>query len=111
MLVLSRLVASPRGGLCARAALTGQSLSGAGRFHGLGAAAATTATTAKGRQETSIHTSAVQRMSGSDHVRLWTAERLVSLGQIPAFIGPLVVTTPLTDAIFCTALVLHSHWG
>lgn len=58
-----------------------------------------------------VHTTAVSKMSGTDHVRLWTAERLVSLGQIPAFVGPIVYTTPLTDAIFCTALVLHSHWG
>ncbi|TRY76972.1 hypothetical protein TCAL_11561 [Tigriopus californicus] len=50
-------------------------------------------------------------MKSSDHVKLWTAERLVSLGQIPAFILPLMITNPVTDAIFCTLLVLHSHWG
>eukprot|EP00095_Tigriopus_kingsejongensis_P010667 snap_masked-scaffold1804_size27482-processed-gene-0.0 protein:Tk10667 transcript:snap_masked-scaffold1804_size27482-processed-gene-0.0-mRNA-1 annotation:"PREDICTED: uncharacterized protein LOC101850788" len=58
----------------------------------------------------SFHVTSVDQ-SGSDHVKLWTAERLVSLTQIPAFIVPLLLTNPVTDAIFCTLLVLHSHWA
>ena len=42
---------------------------------------------------------------------MWTAERVVSLAQLPICVVPFVVTTPLTDAIFCTLAILHSHWG
>merc|ERR1740131_291741 len=42
---------------------------------------------------------------------MWTAERLVSLAQVPAILVPFALTTPLTDALFCTLAVLHSHWG
>merc|ERR1712076_286736 len=51
-----------------------------------------------------------RQMSG-DHVRLWTLERAVSVLQIPCFIVPFVWTNPMTDAVFATLLVLHSHWG
>jgi len=53
--------------------------------------------------------SAVQ--SSGDHVRMWTAEKVVSLAQVPAIIIPFLHTTPATDALFCTLAVLHSHWG
>jgi succinate dehydrogenase (ubiquinone) membrane anchor subunit len=59
---------------------------------------------------TSFSTTVAKRSSG-DHVRMWTAERAVSLAQIPACIVPFIYTTPLTDAMFCTLAVLHSHWG
>lgn len=42
---------------------------------------------------------------------MWTAERVVSIAQIPICIVPFMLTTPLTDAVFCTLAVLHSHWG
>ena len=57
-----------------------------------------------------LATTAVQRSSG-DHVKMWTAERAVSVAQIPALLVPFMWTTPMTDAIFCTLAVLHSHWG
>merc|ERR1711963_5525 len=57
-----------------------------------------------------LATTSVQR-SGADHVKMWTAERAVSVAQIPALIVPFMWTTPMTDAIFCTLAVLHSHWG
>jgi len=59
---------------------------------------------------TSFSTTLAKRSSG-DHVRMWTAERLVSIAQIPICIVPFMWTTPLNDAIFCTLAVLHSHWG
>ena len=31
--------------------------------------------------------------------------------QVPAVILPFLHTTPITDAVFCTLAVLHSHWG
>uniref|UniRef100_A0A0U2V6S0 Succinate dehydrogenase [ubiquinone] cytochrome b small subunit n=1 Tax=Pseudodiaptomus poplesia TaxID=213370 RepID=A0A0U2V6S0_9MAXI len=46
-----------------------------------------------------------------DHVRMWSAERAVSVAQIPCFIVPFIYTNPVTDALFCTLLALHSHWG
>ena len=58
----------------------------------------------------SFATSSVRQSSG-DHVKMWSAERFVSLAQVPACIVPFVVTTPMTDAMFCTLAVLHSHWG
>jgi len=30
---------------------------------------------------------------------------------MPAVILPFLHTTPITDAVFCTLAVLHSHWG
>ena len=53
---------------------------------------------------------ALQHGSG-DHTKMWSAERFVSLIQIPAVIVPFMWTTPATDALFCTLAVLHSHWG
>ena len=58
----------------------------------------------------SFATSSVRQSSG-DHVKMWSAERFVSLAQVPACILPFMVTTPMTDAMFCTLAVLHSHWG
>jgi len=58
----------------------------------------------------SFATSSVRPSSG-DHVKMWTAERAVSLAQVPACIVPFMWTTPATDALFCTLAVLHSHWG
>jgi succinate dehydrogenase (ubiquinone) membrane anchor subunit len=55
-------------------------------------------------------TSSVRASSG-DHVKMWSAERVVSMAQVPACILPFIVTTPMTDAMFCTLAVLHSHWG
>ena len=46
-----------------------------------------------------------------DHVGMWTAERVVSALCIPGMLLPLAMTNPVTDAIFCTLLVVHSHWG
>ena len=57
-----------------------------------------------------LATTAIQK-SGTDHGKLWAAERAVSGAQIPALIVPFIWTTPMTDAIFCTLAVLHSHWG
>ena len=54
-----------------------------------------------------LATTAVQR--SGDHVKLWTAERFVSLAQIPALIVPFVWTNFGTDVAFCTLVVLHSH--
>jgi len=59
---------------------------------------------------TSFSTTLVKKSSG-DHVRMWTAERIVSLAQIPICIVPFMHTTPFTDAMFCTLAILHSHWG
>jgi len=58
----------------------------------------------------SFATSSVRPSSG-DHVKMWSAERAVSLAQVPACILPFMWTTPATDAFFCTLAVLHSHWG
>jgi len=48
--------------------------------------------------------------AGGDHVKLWTAERLLSvglLGLIPAaFISP----SPIMDYLLAVSLVMHSHW-
>jgi len=52
-----------------------------------------------------------QMKSSGDHVRMWTAEKVVSAAQVPAVILPFLHTTPATDAVFCTLAVLHSHWG
>jgi len=59
---------------------------------------------------TSFSTTLAKKSSG-DHVRMWTAERVVSLAQLPICVVPFLHTTPLTDALFCTLAILHSHWG
>merc|ERR1719158_545671 len=46
------------------------------------------------------------RQSSGDHVRMWTAEKIVSLAQVPAIIIPFLHTTPVTDALFCTLAVV-----
>ena len=46
-----------------------------------------------------------------DHVPMWTVEKIVSLFQIPCFIVPFLFTNEYTDAVFCTLVVFHSHWG
>jgi len=51
------------------------------------------------------------KKSSGDHVKMWSAERVVSAAQVPAVILPFLHTTPITDAVFCTLAVLHSHWG
>ena len=55
-------------------------------------------------------TSSVARNSG-DHVKYWSAEKIVSVLNFPAIGIPFVYTTPYTDAVFCTVLVLHFYWG
>jgi len=71
--------------------------------------AMTSAPVACQQPKTEFSTTAVQR--SGDHVKLWTAERVVSAVMIPGFIGPFLYTTPATDALLCTLSVLHSHWG
>ena len=58
-----------------------------------------------------LATTAIKNHGSGDHVKMWSAERLVSVAQIPGLIVPFLWTTPATDAIFCTVAVLHSHWG
>ena len=58
-----------------------------------------------------LATTAVNNHGSGDHVKMWSAERLVSVVQIPGLIVPFLWTTPATDALFCTVAVLHSHWG
>lgn len=58
-----------------------------------------------------LATSAVVKSGSGDHAKMWTAEKVVSLIQIPALVVPFMWTTPVTDALFCTLAVLHSHWG
>ncbi len=55
--------------------------------------------------------SVVESAAGSNHVKMWTAERIVAILNVPALGLPFLFTTPLTDAIFCTVLVVHFHWG
>jgi len=58
-----------------------------------------------------LATTAINNHGSGDHVKMWSAERLVSVAQIPGLIVPFLWTTPATDALFCTVAVLHSHWG
>ncbi len=51
------------------------------------------------------------RAMSDNHVRVWTAERVVAAINIPAVVVPFMYTNPITDAIFCTVFVLHGHWG
>lgn len=64
------------------------------------------------RKQVVLQTSATgSRGMSTNHPKIWTVEKLVSLAMVPAIVLPFVWTTPLTDAIFCTLGVLHSHWG
>jgi len=60
---------------------------------------------------TSTFSTTLAKKSSEDHVKMWTIERAVSLAQIPICIVPFMMTNPVTDAVFCTLAVLHSHWG
>eukprot|EP00096_Caligus_rogercresseyi_P007130 TRINITY_DN2466_c0_g1_i1.p1 TRINITY_DN2466_c0_g1~~TRINITY_DN2466_c0_g1_i1.p1 ORF type:complete len:153 (-),score=39.19 TRINITY_DN2466_c0_g1_i1:345-803(-) len=46
----------------------------------------------------------------ADHGKLWNFERVIATLQVPAVVIPFTYTTPVTDAIFCTLAVLHTHW-
>ncbi|KAF2367223.1 hypothetical protein FHG87_002027 [Trinorchestia longiramus] len=55
--------------------------------------------------------SIVRSSSSGDHVKLWTAERVLSavlLGAIPAAI---VMPTPGVETFLALSLTVHSHWG
>ena len=57
----------------------------------------------------SFATSSVRASSG-DHVKMWSAERVVSVAQVPAFILPFIVTAHMMDAMFCTGAWKPSWW-
>ncbi|KAA0196334.1 hypothetical protein HAZT_HAZT006904 [Hyalella azteca] len=53
----------------------------------------------------------VRSSSSGDHVKLWTAERVLSavlLGAIPAAIA---MPTPAVETFLALSLTVHSHWG
>lgn len=60
---------------------------------------------------TNFSTTLAKKSSHGDHVKMWTAEKIVSAAQLPICIVPFMYTTPLSDAVFCTLAILHSHWG
>jgi len=54
---------------------------------------------------------ALRCSSDGDHVRMWTAERVLSvvlLGVIPAAIA---MPTPAMETVLALTLTVHSHWG
>ena len=50
-------------------------------------------------------------LKSENHGALWRIEKANSALAFPTLIVPFLYTTPLTDAFFCTVIVLHSHWG
>ena len=53
---------------------------------------------------------ALRCSSDGDHVRMWTAERVLSvvlLGVIPAAIA---MPTPAMETVLALTLTVHSHW-
>jgi len=49
--------------------------------------------------------------SDGDHVKLWTAEKVVSAGLVGIFPLAFIVPNPILDALLAFAVTIHSHWG
>jgi succinate dehydrogenase (ubiquinone) membrane anchor subunit len=48
--------------------------------------------------------------AGHDHVKLWTAERALSLGLLGMIPAAFVAPNPALDYALAIAIVMHSHW-
>jgi len=50
--------------------------------------------------------------STGDHVKLWTAERILSAALVPIIPMAIIMPcTPLLDYLVAFGLTVHSHWG
>jgi len=54
---------------------------------------------------------AARHSSDGDHVKLWTAERVLSVGLLAAIPAAVLVPTPAVETVLALSLTLHSHWG
>jgi len=61
-------------------------------------------------QSKSLAVTAARHSSG-DHVKLWTAERVLSVGLLAAIPAAVVMPTPAVETVLALSLTLHSHWG
>ncbi|CAB3376786.1 Hypothetical predicted protein [Cloeon dipterum] len=48
---------------------------------------------------------------GGDHVKLWTAERALSVGLLGIIPAAFIVPSPAMDYLLAVSLVMHCHWG
>lgn len=58
-----------------------------------------------------ISTSQVRLSSSGNHVALWTAERVISLGLLGIVPVSLAFPSQAGDAILALSMVMHAHWG
>ncbi|CAD6995146.1 succinate dehydrogenase [ubiquinone] cytochrome b small subunit, mitochondrial [Ceratitis capitata] len=56
-------------------------------------------------------TSAKMAAAKGNHVPLWTAERLISLGLLGVVPAAFIYPSQTLDALLAVSVVLHSHWG
>ncbi|KAF4527603.1 hypothetical protein B566_EDAN015157 [Ephemera danica] len=49
--------------------------------------------------------------AGHDHTKLWTAERLLSLGLLGAIPAAFITPCAALDYAVALSIVMHSHWG
>ncbi|XP_059477226.1 succinate dehydrogenase [ubiquinone] cytochrome b small subunit, mitochondrial [Neocloeon triangulifer] len=49
--------------------------------------------------------------AGGDHVALWTAERVLSVGLLGIIPAAFIVPSATMDYLLAVSLVMHSHWG
>jgi len=51
------------------------------------------------------------RLSSGDHVRLWTAERALTVGLLAVIPAAVLMPTPAIETALALSLTVHSHWG
>lgn len=55
--------------------------------------------------------SLIRCSSGGNHVRLWTAERALSVALLGVIPLAVVYPTPAVETLLALSMTLHSHWG
>jgi hypothetical protein len=48
--------------------------------------------------------------AGGDHTKLWTVERVLSLGLLGVIPAAFIVPSAAMDYLLAVSLVIHSHW-
>lgn len=52
-----------------------------------------------------------QSAAGSDHSKLWTAERALSAALLPLLPAAIAFPSQILDSLLAISIVMHAHWG
>lgn len=59
----------------------------------------------------SVFVSPIRQSAAGNHVALWQAERLLSIGMLAIVPISLIAPSQAADYLVAVSLVMHSHWG